>query len=81
MEIKVLFFAQLRDLFGCSEKQVQFSEGTNVSEAIREVAKESKQPSLDWNSMKFAVNEEFASPDQILKDQDTLVILPPVSGG
>jgi len=29
----------------------------------------------------IAVNEEYASSDQVLKEGDTVAIIPPVSGG
>jgi molybdopterin converting factor small subunit len=31
--------------------------------------------------LRYAVNEEFASPDRELRDRDTLALVPPVSGG
>lgn len=81
MEIKILFFAQLRELFGTSESAVTVAAGVTVEEAVAEIIKGKENSGIDWKRIKYAVNEEFSEMSQVLQDQDTLVLLPPVSGG
>jgi len=80
MQIKVLYFAQLRDLFGISETTLRMDDGISVGQALDEIIK-GHEDAVDWASVRFAVNEEFSHKSLILRDQDTLVLLPPVSGG
>ena len=81
MEVRVLFFAQLRELFGASEKILEMSEGETVGQVVELLVEGSKNSGVFWSAIKYAVNEEFSDLSRELKDQDTLVLIPPVSGG
>ena len=78
--IKVRFFARLRELAGVETESVQLSAGsgvTDVYEALR-----ATHPSLPVReSVRAAVNQEFADWDARLADGDEVAFIPPVSGG
>lgn len=82
MKIKLLLFAQLKEKIGQSELDVNIN-GSNVAEALEEIKKYYPQlaPVIESGSIQIAVNEEYAQPDQTLQENDTLALIPPVSGG
>lgn len=73
MKINVLFFAQLREKFG-SNSVLDLPEGSRIEDAARVL-------DLGALPLLFAVNEDFAEPNQALAPGDTLAFLMPVSGG
>jgi len=74
MKIRVLFFGQLRNSF--KEQDFEISSQTTVGDVVQDLGLGEKTSSL-----RFAINEEFAKLSATLKHQDTLALLPPVSGG
>ncbi len=56
-------------------------EGTTVSSLINVLKNTYPELEKNFDSVMVAVNEEYASAEQILKEGDTVAIIPPVSGG
>lgn len=81
MMIKVLFFAQLKDFFGTSERCVEVEEGTAVSELVCTLFSEPRAACLKGLPIFYSVNEAFIETNRELKDKDTLALLPPMAGG
>lgn len=80
MNIKTLFFGITTDLINASEIQIIVDEKTSIKK-FKAVLKQ-KFPKLEnINSYAIAVNEEYAEDDFILKENDIVAIIPPVSGG
>ncbi|MFP5114287.1 molybdopterin converting factor subunit 1 [Bacillaceae bacterium C204] len=75
---KVLFFAHLRDAVGEEFLSVDAS-GKTVAELKTELAAKYNLPKMD--TVMTAVNEEFASNDEVIQDGDEIAFIPPVSGG
>jgi molybdopterin converting factor small subunit len=75
MRIKVLFFAQIKDAFGESERWMEVPEGCSVGNVAKQLLRGNFIPTL------FAVNEQFETVEKILKENDHLAIMTPVSGG
>jgi molybdopterin converting factor subunit 1 len=81
MNVRLLHFAVLRDLAGCSEEVLDLPSGSRASDVwsmLRERHRELagyRQPPLT------AVNESYASSDAELRDGDELAFIPPVAGG
>jgi molybdopterin synthase sulfur carrier subunit len=76
---RILYFASLRDAAGRDAEDV-----TSESSDARTVYGECKQRhafALDTNSIRVAVNGEFADWNRALADRDEIAFLPPVSGG
>lgn len=74
---KILFFAHLRDAAG--EEAVDMNvAGLTVSD-VKKLVAEKVGVSLD--AVMTAVNEEFATDDEVIQEQDIIAFIPPVSGG
>lgn len=74
---KIMFFAHLRDRVG-EESLTKDVSGKTISE-LKQMLEENHGLKLD--SVMAAVNEEFASDDEVIQDGDTIAFIPPVSGG
>ncbi|GAB7255588.1 MoaD/ThiS family protein [Polaribacter sp. OB-PA-B3] len=80
MKIKTLFFGITSDLV--EESQLDFDVKNNLSIKDFKQFLIEKHPSLEnINSYAIAVNEEYAEEDLLLKENDIVAIIPPVSGG
>ncbi|MDN3017724.1 molybdopterin converting factor subunit 1 [Paenibacillus sp. BSR1-1] len=75
---KVLFFAHLRDAVGEEYLKVDAS-GKTVAELKADLAAQYDLPRMD--TVMTAINEEFASNDEVIRDGDEIAFIPPVSGG
>jgi len=81
MRVRVLFFGVIKELIGKSHDDVDIRDGGSVRELLGHY--ESTVPELRrwFSSLALAVNQEYARPDTILKPNDEVALLPPVSGG
>jgi molybdopterin converting factor small subunit len=80
MNIKTLFFGITADLIGESELDVVVSRSISIG-AFKAVLKE-KYPQLkNIDFYAIAVNEAYAEDALLLKSNDVVAIIPPVSGG
>ena len=80
MKIKIIFFAELREIFG-SHRHLEIAEGQKVSHVSDLLAEESARFLEKQKSLRYAVNEDFVAPERTLRDKDCLAILMPMSGG
>lgn len=74
---KVMFFAHLRDAVGEESVGVDLT-GKTIAEAKAIL---SEQYGVNLDTVMAAVNEEFASDEDVLSDGDVVAFIPPVSGG
>lgn len=80
MKINTLFFGITTDLAGTSQLEIKVDENISVQH-FKNLIKE-KYPNLkNINSYAIAVNESYATDTVILNENDTVAIIPPVSGG
>ena len=80
MKIQVLFFGISADLVGHSSLDFELNLNSTVNDFKATIQSEfSKLTQL--NSYAIAVNESYASNKTILKENDVVAIIPPVSGG
>ncbi len=79
MNIRVLFFASLRDAAGTAEKQMNISNGITVAELWQQVSADFE---LLPDRVLCAVNQEYVDTDyQLVEDDDEVAFFPPVTGG
>jgi sulfur-carrier protein len=76
---KVLFFAHLRDAVGGEEFLSIDASGKTVAELKADLTANYNLPKMD--TVMTAINEEFASNDEVISDGDIIAFIPPVSGG
>lgn len=80
MKIEILFFGITSDLVGETQQKIEFENSISVAD-FKSVLKE-KYPQLkNMNSYAIAVNEEYAEDCLLLKANDLVAVIPPVSGG
>ena len=75
--INILLFAYLQEVIG--ETKITWSElPITVGDLKQKLA---EKYNLSLQSVMVAVNEEYADDDIVLKAEDTVALIPPVSGG
>lgn len=80
MKVRVLFFAELKELFG-DHRWVEMPDGLSVGEAALRLTGSSDKWMPEKRSLVYAVNENFENSDKKLQDGDCLAIMTPMSGG
>jgi|TARA_B100000959_G_scaffold282350_1_gene348534 molybdopterin converting factor subunit 1 len=83
VKVKVLYFASVKDRLGKDEEELELEDGVTLQSLLNRLKSENNALAkfLEAHSFLFAVNEEIANPDTILKPNDEIAILPPLSGG
>lgn len=78
--IEVRFFARLRELAGVETEPMQLPAGSSVMDVYD--ALRAAHPSLPVReSVRAALNQEFADWDARVSNGDEVAFIPPVSGG
>ena len=80
MNLQVLFFGISADLTKQAKASILLSEGTSVIE-FKEFLQQQYPKLTQINSYSIAVNESYATDKMILKENDVVAVIPPVSGG
>jgi MoaE-MoaD fusion protein len=81
MNIRVLFFGAARDAVGANQMDLALEAPATVSSAFQSLKERFEKLERFGRSLLFAVNQEYATPDTALKENDELAVFPPVSGG
>ena len=79
MTLSIEYFALLKDQRGCSSETLETNAAT-PRDLYTQLA-EQHAFSLPPESLKVAINEEFADWSHSLSEGDTVVFIPPVAGG
>ncbi len=86
MQVRVLFFGQLKDIFHQDSQNLDLDPGATVADLVskcRQIASlhQHTQSGDLWRALAVAVNHEYAGLREALKEGDEVALLPPVSGG
>ncbi|HEU4711398.1 MAG TPA: molybdenum cofactor biosynthesis protein MoaE [Pyrinomonadaceae bacterium] len=81
VSIRVLFFGAACDVVDTNPLDVSVEAPATVGSAFRQLVERFAQLERFGRSLLFAVNQEYATPETPLKDNDELAVFPPVSGG
>jgi len=79
INIKVIYFAVLRDLAKKKEELLSVDPGT-IPQSLYDMLQE-KYSFPDQNTFKVAINDNFTEWNEPLDQQDIIVFMPPVTGG
>jgi MoaE-MoaD fusion protein len=81
VSVNVLFFGAARDAVGSSEVKISLDAPATVGSAFRSLVEKFGGLERFGRSLLFAVNQEYATQDTSLEQNDELAVFPPVSGG
>ena len=81
MQIRVLFFGQLKDVCGRAEDGLEVPDGASMRFVFDHYAALYPRLSAMAKSVVMARNQEFAQVGELLAEGDEVALLPPVSGG
>ncbi len=77
MQIKVLFFASLREQMGRDSTELEFRDDMTVNDIWYQVSGGSAIP----ENLLCAVNLEYTDRDRLIQAGDEVAFFPPVTGG
>lgn len=77
MQIKVKYFASLRDHLGRVEDVMELEEGMNVKTLWEKIIGETSAP----EDIITAINMEYVQNDTVIQEGDEVAFFPPVTGG
>lgn len=83
MKVKILYFASIKDKLGEESEDFEVEDGITLESLINQIKAKNNNIAkfLESRSFLFAVNQEIVDLDAILKPDDEIAILPPLSGG
>lgn len=81
VNVRVLFFGAARDVVEANSLDISLPAPATVASAFRQLVARFAKLERFGRSLLFAVNEEYATPDTVLNENDELAVFPPVSGG
>jgi molybdopterin converting factor small subunit len=79
MKVQVLFFGATAEAIGEREIEFDLAEQAKAADALRQII--GQFPQLKRHSLLFALNQEYANGDEIIRTGDELAIFTAVSGG
>jgi len=77
----VLFFGIVREFTGIAEEAIELPNGATLADLFDCYAARFPRMATLRASLVASRNQEFASWDTLLTEDDTIAFLPPVSGG
>ncbi len=80
MRIRLLLFAQFRDIAGANEVDLNLPDGATVGDLVRQLRGEARWAHLS-KAPAVAVNRAYAPLTVQLADGDEVALIPPVAGG
>jgi sulfur-carrier protein len=81
MNVPVQFYAQLRDLTGISEIEVELPAGATVNELLEKIYQRTPALRAQDKSILVGAGVEFVNRDYVIKPGEAISIMPPVQGG
>ena len=82
MHVEVLYFAAIRDLVGVDRERMELPDHVQTVAALADELERRHEPLRGrLASVRFALNEEFASAERRLAEGDVVALIPPVAGG
>ena len=81
MKVRVLYFAAAREKAGTNAADIELADDATVAALFEKLAREQPRLGDVLRACRAAVDEEFAPLTTVLRDGQTVGVLPPVSGG
>jgi molybdopterin synthase catalytic subunit len=80
MKIRLLVFAQFRDMAGADEIDLELSDGATAGDVLAELRRDVRWRRLP-TTVAIAVNRTYAPLTALLTEGDEVALIPPVAGG
>lgn len=80
MNVTLLGFGIVKEMFQASSKEIQLKEGATVA-LLKEEVEKAFPGMKTLQCYMVAVNDEYAEDTRVLYQEDEIAIIPPVSGG
>jgi molybdopterin synthase sulfur carrier subunit len=77
MAVTIRYFASLRERLGRSEDRLDLATPASARDVWMQVAGGEPLPA----QVLVAINQEFAKPEDLVRDGDELAFFPPITGG
>ena len=81
MNVRVQFYAQLRELIGIHELEVELPQGANVRELLEKIYAQKPGLRAQDKSILIGAGVEFVDRNYQIKPGEEIAIMPPVQGG
>lgn len=84
IHVRLLYFAWVRELIGVSAEDLDLAEPLPLSALVDHLQARSPghaQALGDRSRIRAAINQQFATLDAIVQNEDEVAIFPPVTGG
>ena len=81
IKVKVKLFAIYQEVFDTPELELIIPARTTVEDVLNSLIEQKPQLAKWRDVTRFGVNLKFVESSTLLKDQDEVVLIPPVSGG
>jgi molybdopterin synthase catalytic subunit/molybdopterin converting factor small subunit len=81
MQVRVLFFGQLKELVGFGDEWTEVSDGARVEDLFQRYGRKFPKLGEFRASVAASINQEYAGWRDGLSNGDEIAFLPPVSGG
>jgi MoaD family protein len=81
MKVRAQFYAQLRDLVGSREIDVDLAEGATVRDLLEQIYAQQPKLRLHDKSILIGVGVEFVDRNYKLSPGEEISVMPPVQGG
>ncbi|HET9410737.1 MAG TPA: molybdopterin converting factor subunit 1 [Candidatus Dormibacteraeota bacterium] len=81
VSVRVRLFARLRELAGFELESVEVAPESTVADVYEAVRRSHPDFQVEQESVRAALNQEFADWDQVVSEGDEVAFIPPVSGG
>jgi len=81
MRVKVVYLGMLKDVAGCDREEVQVGENSRLGDLFAELQRRVPRLSEFRSAIALAVNYRYSDAATVLRENDEVALLPPVSGG
>ncbi|MCK6391649.1 MAG: molybdopterin converting factor subunit 1 [Azonexus sp.] len=82
MSVQILYFASLREAFGCAGESLALPDGVNTIAGLRDwLVGQGREALATTRNLRCAVNQDMAGLDTPVRDGDEVAFFPPVTGG
>jgi molybdopterin converting factor small subunit len=81
MKVRVQFYAQLRDLIGTREIDIDLKEGATVRDLLDEIYAQQPKLRLHDKSILIGAGVEFVDRNYKPRPGEEISVMPPVQGG